>query len=409
MSTRRLAAVVDLEISNPIPPQVDARHGNAQVLLRLHGRPLGFAAGRLDRGRLDLEPLFRDILEHHSHILAAPLVDRALAIGVAPEWPEVRSLLECRPSTLSCTPAVTVAVRSSGDPAALRRCLDSLDAMDYRALDVVIIDGESADTRAIPECRGEVLIVMDDSVVLDRGWVGAAVRVFVADPEAMAVTGLVLPRRLATGTIAHSILERRWHRGPATLVQQGHPFVAAFWRSALEKLSGDTPETVASGESSVACGFSLSIEQLLAAGHTVVYEPAALAWHASQLVADPLEDQPLPASAPAVRRVDLADTPRSILDATGEQTLRLEVSWEGRAVGTVEIAHRGTVVSPFRIQAAIARQLGWDVLDTRLRLGRAAVGAILTSELARHLLAHRDSTRPAKACPLFAAPRPAAA
>lgn len=392
MTTPRLSAVVDLEISNPIPPQVDPRHSSAQVLLRLHGRPLGFIAADVDSGSLSLEALVPDILAKQSVALAAPLVDRALAVGAAPAWPEVRAMLECRPSTLAYMPPVTVAVRSSGNPEALRACLESLDAMDYRALDVVVLDN---DAQGIPACRGEVLIVMDDTVVLDRGWVGAAVRVFIADPDAMAVLGLVLPQRLSSRALPASILRRRWHHRAATSATWSGPFVGAFWCASLGEPSAD--------------GFGGQVERMLAGGHTVVYEPAAIAWHPTQLVADPLTDAPTTDAAPAVVRVDLAETPRSIADAADTERLRLEVSWDGRAIGTVEIAHHGTVVSPFRVQDAIARQLSWQVLDTRLRVGRAGVGGIVTAELARHFIQYRDRTRLAEPCPLFVDSRPAAA
>lgn len=392
MTTQRSSAVVDLEISNPIPPPVDARRGRAQVLLRLHGRPLGFIPADVDRGRLNLEALIRDILAQQGEALAVPLVDRALAVGAAPSWPDVRAMLECRPSTLTYMPPVTVAVRPSGDPVALRACLESLDAMDYRALDVVVVDD---DARAIPACRGEVLIVTDDTVVLDRGWIGAAVRVFIADPDAMAVLGLVMPRRLSSRVLPGSILRRRWHHRAATPATWSGPFVGAFWSGSLGGATGE--------------GFTGQVERLLAGGHTVVYEPAALAWHATQLVADPFTDAAMSDAEPAVRRVDLAETPRSIADAADADRLRLDVLWEGRAIGDVDIAHHGTVVSPFRIQDAIARQLPWQVLDTRLRVGRAGVAGIVTAELARHLIQYRDRARAAEPCPLFVAARSAAA
>ena len=82
---------------------------------------------------------------------------------------------------------------------------------------------------------------------------------------------------------------------------------------------------------------------------------------------------------------------------------------EAQPIGQVEIQHDGAIVSPFRIHDAVARTLAADVLDARLRLGPAAVRAIVTSELARHLVAVRGRDGGATACPQWVSPRPAAA
>jgi hypothetical protein len=383
------SAIVDFDLSSLVPPDADlSRYSAARVLLRLQGRPLGLAAAPIINGRVDVDALFRDIIESHAAALAAPLVERALEAGAAPQWPDVGALLQCRPGSLGCTPHVTVAIRASGSPSALRTCLEALKQIEYGPFDIVVIDAKSFNERALAGCRGEVLVVVDDSVVLDRGWIGAVARVFVSDPDAMAVTGLVLPREGRAS--APEMLTRRWHRGPAVRRHRPaspRPMAVAFWNA------GST---------------TLSLDDVLQAGHTVVYEPAALSWHPRRLVGDPFADPRLAPADIAVRRIDLADTPRSIADAASHQALRLDVSWDGRPIGPVVIAHRGGIVSPFRIQDAIARDLAWDILDTRLRLGRAALRAIFMTELARHLLHGRDAAS-ANACPQWIASHPAAA
>ena len=349
-------AILDLELSNPVPPEADLRrYSSAQVLVRLHGRPLGLIGARVERGRLLLDDLFRSFLETHAWSVGAPLVERAIAIGRAPSWPDVGPLLQCHPNPLACAPRVTIVARSA----------DAVRAVEYPNLDL-----NNAGT-------GDIVVLVPDGVVLDRGWVSAAVRVFIADPEVMAVAGLVQPRT-ATSRISETFA-RRWHR---TEIMPDMPGPIAIWRPALEQLESE---------------------------HTVVYEPSALAWHPRRSAGDPFVESDAWEGQPAVRRIDLADTPRSIVDATGDAALRVDVSWEGQAVGAVPIRHRGAVVSPFRIHDAVAQQLTAEALGVRPALGPAAIRASVTSELARYVLSLRGRARRADACPAWMEHRPAAA
>ena len=395
MPARTITPVVDLELSNPVPPEeVRVRHGAVQVLLRLHGRPLGLAPGHIDAGRLDFAGLVPAILEGHAGALAAPLVDRALAIGALPKWPEVAPLLACRPNVLTCAPRATVVVRSSGRGAPLGACLSAARALDYPSVEIIVADGAVTDAQVVAQATGDILAILDDTVVVDRGWLAAAVRVLVADPDAAAVTGLVLPR-VASVAIPSGALERRWHRGAHVSVTPapGAPFAAAFWRDAVE---------------TVASGFSRQIADLLQAGHGIVHEPSALAWHSTRMAGDPCVDAGAQVARLAVRPVDLGRAPRAISDAAGEDALRLDVTWDGRAIGQVDLAHHGGIVSAFRVQDAVTRQLAFEVLDVQLRVGAPALRAILTAELTRHLLSMRRSTA-APACPQWVEQRPAAA
>jgi hypothetical protein len=411
VTTRTPTAVADLEISTFVPPSVELnRHSAAQVILRLHGRPLGIVPASVRGGRLDADQLIRDILAGHGGALAAPLVDRALAIGATPLWPEVSPLLACRPNTLPCTPSVTVAIRAFGSARGeVRACVDAVNAADYPGVEVIVVDNEEVESRLLEQAGGEVLAVIDASVTIDRGWIGAMVRMLVADPDVAAVSGLVVPRE-TTMTLGAGVLQRSWHRGRHVTVRPaaGSPFATAFWRDALASYVAPGFSPAAAGM--VAPGFSRAVETLLRAGHTVAYEPSALAWHPTRLAANFLADAAAPRRRVATRQIDLGKTLRSIDDAPRQDTLRLDVTWDGRAVGQIEIAHHGGIVSPFRIQDALGRALAFDVLDTKLQVGAPALRAILTSELARHLLARRaTAARAADACPAWVESQPAAA
>jgi hypothetical protein len=400
VTTRTPTAVADLEISTFVPPRVEVHHLDAaQIVLRLHGRPLAILPTPLRAGRLDIRRLRRDILASCGGTLAAPLLDRTLAIGSAPVWPEVAPMLACRPNTLQCTPAVTVAIRAVGNaPDGLRACLEAIGAADYPNVEVIVVDNDDAEAHIVDQAAGEVLVVLDAGVTIDRGWIGAAVRMLVADPEVAAVSGLVLPQETST-TLDDAILQRSWHRGAHVSVRPGAgaPFAGAFWRDALL------------GASYVESGFGEAFTSLLRAGRTVAYEPSALAWHRARMAANPFVEAGAILSRVAVRQVDLRRVLRSIADATDEDALRLDVSWDGRGIGQVDIAHHGAIVSPFRIQDAVGRALAFEVLDTKLGIGAAALRAILTSELAKHLLARGASAAMADTCPTWLESRPAAA
>ena len=401
MPTGTATAVIDLELSNPLPPdEVGLSHTAAQVLLRLHGRPLGFVPARLTRGRVNFAALVPAILESHASALAAPLVDRALAIGSLPKWPEVTSLLACRPNTLSCTPSVTVVIRADGsDEGRLRACVASVHASEYPSLAIVVGDGGADETQLLAQADGDVVAVIDETVMLDRGWIGAVVHGLVSDPDVAVVTGLTLPRS-TTVALADPVLQRRWHRGEyiTAATAAGAPLAAAFWRDALHYC--------------VAPDIAGRIQDLLRAGQGVLYEPSALAWHECRMSADPCVDGGADVARLAARRIDLGQGPRAITDATSDDAVRIEVTWDGRPIGAIDLAHHGSVVSAFRIQDAVARQLAFEVLDAQLQVGAPALRAILTAELAKHLLTARGrlaSGATAAPCPVWVEQRPAAA
>ena len=108
----------------------------------------------------------------------------------------------------------------------LRRCLESLAALDYPAFEVLVVDnrrdedGGSVDwVESIPRVRllrerrpgvaaaknrglnaaaGAIVAFTDDDVVVDRGWLTAFARRFCAHPEEVGVGGLTLPKELET-------------------------------------------------------------------------------------------------------------------------------------------------------------------------------------------------------------------
>ena len=86
------------------------------------------------------------------------------------------------------------------------------------------------------------------------------------------------------------------------------------------------------------------------------------------------------------RTVDLATGLQPIADATSADDMVLDVTWSGTSVGTAHIAHHRGVVSPLWMADAIARQLTVEVLDARLGVGEHVCRALITADLARHVV-----------------------
>jgi hypothetical protein len=64
----------------------------------------------------------------------------------------------------------------------------------------------------------------------------------------------------------------------------------------------------------------------------------------------------------------------------------LNVTWSGAPIGTAHIAHHGAPVSPLWVADAVAQQLTVEVLDARLGVGEHVCRALLTADLARHIV-----------------------
>jgi GT2 family glycosyltransferase len=282
--------------------------GDAKVLLCFASRPLAFVDVPVVAGRLDAPALRRSLLQHR-RALGAAVVHRALDDPNAPS----------NDTGLAVTVAVCTRDRASDLPA----CLDALLALEYPKLDLLLIDNAPSDrqtetllrdrypsiryvreprpgldwarNRAVIEAHGEIVAFTDDDVVVDPHWAGVVAGVFEADPQVMAVTGLVIPDELETE--AQRLFEtyggfgrgfvRRWYRAPAgrplAMVRGGTGKFGtganmAFRRSLFDSIGGFDPAldvgTVTNGGGDLEMFF-----RVLKTGHTLVYEPAAIVRH----------------------------------------------------------------------------------------------------------------------------------
>jgi Glycosyltransferase like family 2 len=390
-------AVLDLEISGKFTELNDiGDFAGALVLFRLHGRPLGWGAAPVTDGRLDRAALVRQLLEQHAWSCALPLAEKAVHTGIAPRAIDVGSMLLSPPAGVPSGPLVTVAVCSRTPAAHLQPCLDSLVALDYAPLDLVLIDASddrkrvealirdqypairyssapgvgSAPRRAVAECRGDVLALTHGDTVVDRRWVSRLVSVFLADPDVMTVTGLTLPRFIEPPMRA--------------VLPAGAPFCREWSRVGM-----DWSQTAGSLQHVLdRAGVNVAFWQpgsSMGGPYTQVFEPAAIV--RAESASSPARPKTRRGPRTRVTRtVDLATGLQPIADATSADDLVLDVTWSGTRVGTAHIAHHRGVVSPLWMADAIARQLTVEVLDARLGVGEHVCRALITADLARHVV-----------------------
>jgi len=122
---------------------------------------------------------------------------------------------------------VTIAVCTYNRPDTLARCLESIVGIDPSGLELefLVVDNASPDrrtfqvassfpqvtyllekqrglsharNRAIRAATGEVIVFIDDDAVPDKDWIGGIRAAFQQNPEAMAVSGPIMPMELAT-------------------------------------------------------------------------------------------------------------------------------------------------------------------------------------------------------------------
>jgi GT2 family glycosyltransferase len=323
MRTSIRTAVLDIDLSLPVCDHkgLDG-YADAQVLLRVHGEPVACLTIPVTDGRLRAADLLRRILDEHAGAVGAALARATIISADVPRRLDVPRLLARRFSRPTQQPLVTVAVCTRERPEDIERCLQALLLLDYPNLDLLVVDNaprtdatervvrqydgvryvreprpglDWARNRAILECRGDILAYTDDDVVVDPGWVAALVGVFTADPEVMAVTGLVIPHELDTD--AQRLFEtyggfgrgfvRRWYRGadgrPLAPVHGGTGKFGtganmAYRRLLFDRIGGFDPAldvgTCTNGGGDLDMFF-----RVLKEGHTLVYEPRAIVRH----------------------------------------------------------------------------------------------------------------------------------
>ncbi|HEX3750121.1 MAG TPA: glycosyltransferase [Streptosporangiaceae bacterium] len=343
------ATVAQIELSDPVTVthisvadfglDSDDNIAPAVVLVRLHGQPIGTVLVDAPGGKVDesscAKVAWTSLEEEISEHLAidglpfeAPVPARPG--GAAPQC-EQQAIPLPDPA-----PSVTVVVSTRERQALLSTCLDALRDLDYPNYDVLVVDNApttdlteqliadrypevryvredqpglaAAHNCALREASGSIMAITDDDVRVDRRWLTETVRAFQADTDVACVTGLILPAELQTK--AQVMLEAHGHFGKG--YQQRvfdlldhrpddplFPFAAGQFGSGAN-MSFDTEKlraiggfdqatgtgTVARGGDDLAAFFGV-----LAKGHRLVYQPAAMVWHRHRRDLESLSNQ----------------------------------------------------------------------------------------------------------------------
>jgi GT2 family glycosyltransferase len=323
--------LLDIELSDPLPcwPAGESCSSAESVLafVRLHTHPLGAAIlqvrpeGLTDRDVADavygqLGPRIATHLEQ----------DRA---GTGQADSNLPPCLHRRARVLAAAPSITVIVATRDRTVSLYRCLQSVLELDYPAYEVVVVDNApstdataqlvrtrfahrgvryvcesrpglgAAHNRGIEAATGQILAFTDDDVVVDRHWLAAVAEAFALTTDVGAVTGLIQPAELRTS--AQLLLERLGSFGkgfetkvfdrytnrppdwrfPLAAGQMGSGANMAFEGDCLRSLGGFEP-ALGAGTRSRGGDDLGAFFRVVASGHRLVYQPAAVVRHWGQ-------------------------------------------------------------------------------------------------------------------------------
>ena len=331
--TVRPAAVLDLDVSDPLPtvPAVgtDGRRVlQAWMLVRLFTEPVGTVLVDVPDDGLRPADVAAAIEAEMGTALAPKLAGLGLAAlpidGITPETEP--AFLARRREVLATAPHITVVVCTRERPGALARCLDSLLAQDYPGFRVLVVDNapvtdataevvRSAARRgpvdylvepkaglsfarnaAVAAAPGEILAWIDDDEYADPNWLAEVARALADHPEADVISGVIVPAELETQAQlwfeqfgGHS--KGRGFRpdvfSPATAHIQSPlyplpPFGTGanmtFRAGVIERIGGwDT--ALGAGTPAMGSEDTLAFTQVLIGGGTIVYQPTAVTHH----------------------------------------------------------------------------------------------------------------------------------
>jgi glycosyltransferase involved in cell wall biosynthesis len=302
-----LIKLATIDVSKPLQPiYVDARYASLFVWVCWGYVPLGMLRLQCesDTCTVSSERLQRAIL----HTFGWQLWEEAIAGAL--------DRLEVHPD--QSLPAISVVVCTRDRALSLQRCLQTLTQLDYPLYEVVVVDNCSRDAsvpqivadhgcryvredhpgldwarnRGIREATHGIVAYIDDDALATPGWLRGVALGF-ADPEVMAVTGMVLPAEIETpaqydfecyggmskGFKGYTI--RRHELSPRDLLRAYNWGVGAnmaFRRSLFETI-GNFDVALDVGTPTNGAGDIEFFYRTVTAGYALRYEPAAMVYH----------------------------------------------------------------------------------------------------------------------------------
>ncbi|MBD2098853.1 glycosyltransferase [Trichocoleus sp. FACHB-591] len=315
MSTK----VLDLDFSQPLSSvwNLEDFH-QLQVLVRYHQKPLGWIYLPVRHQiAVTAEQLQQAATEQLGWELMAATVEQ--------------QFLELEPQATMAEP-ISIIVCTRDRASALSQCLQSLLALDYPSYEIIVVDRTPSNddtaqlvaqlpvryvresqpglawarNRGIAAARHGLVAFIDDDVTVDKFWLQAIARAF-ADSKVMAVTGLAAPAELQTQAqylyeLHYGGMKQRLQRrtvcktvfSESRIVNAEVPNRNLLWtnllgtsanmafrRSIFSELGG-FDGALGDGTPSRGGDELEMFHRLLAQGHTLVYEPAAIAWHTAE-------------------------------------------------------------------------------------------------------------------------------
>jgi glycosyltransferase involved in cell wall biosynthesis len=306
-------AMTEVELTNPLPGvRLEREMDGLAVLVRYCGRPIDFWMEAMPAGgMLTPEDVGKRVVEHSSNQLLREYLR------------EERALSRKAPGLSS----LSIAICTKDRPELLGRCLDSLQSMEHSPqaspvpFEILVIDNAPSNestrhlassfgnvryvreerpglnfarNRALREATGKLLAFLDDDVTVDRWWFHGLQEAVAENPDAAAVTGLVLPYELATraqvafeqrGGFRRGFDKQRFgrempgnHLYPCGAGIFGTGANMAFRRDVLFALGG-FDEALDTGARLPGGGDLDIFYRLIRAGHVLVYEPMYMVFH----------------------------------------------------------------------------------------------------------------------------------
>jgi len=222
-------------------------------------------------------------------------------------------------------PSVSVVVTTCGKDDSVSQAVESVLACEPGPFEVIVVEnrprnstvaatieerfGSDGRVRCVMESRvglsharnaglavatGETVAFTDDDVIVDRNWVGGLARGFASERGVGCVTGLILPADLETPSQVHveqfAGFSKGWQRRvfhiskptgalfPFAAGEFGSGACTALRRDVANKIGGFAVELGAGTRARGGEDLDLYVRVLLA-GHSIVYDPAAILWH----------------------------------------------------------------------------------------------------------------------------------